>query len=241
MTPVADRVLTTLSLYGRLLPTMLSSITASHPGCENGHEVNATIMALIDAGEIHVDGAFLVHVERHEEIPADYLLAADNLRKARAVKSSLWSRLRSRLWQIRDRWLPGLALMIITAFLAVGLCASEGRWITAEVTAYAGNCPICETTGVTANGTETDERPYGVAASPDIKFGWRVFIPVGAGYLDQSKVASLDRWFDVDDRGGALRTEWKRSGITRLDLRYRTHASAKAFGRKLMLVYIATD
>jgi hypothetical protein len=63
-----------------------------------------------------------------------------------------------------------------------------------------------------------------------------VFIPTSIGYLDVS--SPLDRWFRVDDRGGALRTEWRRSGITRLDLRYRTHSSAKAFGRKLMTVFI---
>jgi 3D (Asp-Asp-Asp) domain-containing protein len=113
--------------------------------------------------------------------------------------------------------------------------AAEGRWQLCEVTAYAGNCPLCETTGVTANGTATSDRPYGIAASPGVRLGSHVYVPAGAGYLDRS---AEDRWFTVDDRGGALRTEWRRSGITRLDLRYRTHASAKAFGRKLMMVYI---
>ncbi len=121
------------------------------------------------------------------------------------------------------------------------LCAlgqgAEGRWITVEATAYCGGpCEICETTGVTANGTKTDDRPYGVAASPDIHLGTVVYIPSGASYLDVSRHS--DRWFQIDDRGGALRSEWRRSGITRIDLRYRNHSSAKEFGRKLMMVYI---
>lgn len=126
----------------------------------------------------------------------------------------------------------------LLALLLTGvLHSAEGRWITAEVTAYCGGpCEKCETTGVTANGTNTNDTPYGIASSPDLPLLSRVFVPTGAGYLD---VRNHDRrWFTIDDRGGALRSEWKRSGITRLDLRYRTHASAKAFGRKLMLVYI---
>lgn len=128
------------------------------------------------------------------------------------------------------------ALLLLLALKVSAFCAAEGRWILAEVTAYAGNCPYCETTGVTANGTKTTEVPYACAASPDIQFGSRIYVPAGAGYLDQSR--PLERWFTVDDRGGALRTEWKRSGITRIDLRYRTHWSAQQFGRKLIMVYV---
>lgn len=47
-----------------------------------------------------------------------------------------------------------------------------------------------------------------------------------------------DRWFQVDDRGGALRREWERTGVTRIDLRFKTHAAAKAFGRRWMMIYI---
>lgn len=130
-------------------------------------------------------------------------------------------------------WATGLLLALVVAAAQ----SAEGRWITAEVTAYAGNCPLCETAGVTANGTLTASRPYGVASSPDVPMGSRVFVPAGCGYLDEH--SPVDRWFTCDDRGGALRSEWRRSGITRIDLRYRTHASAKAFGRKLMLVFIA--
>ena len=117
--------------------------------------------------------------------------------------------------------------------------AQEGRWILAEVTAYCGGpCELCETTGVTANGTHTSDVPYAIAASPDIPLLSRIFVPVGGSYLDVRR--NGNRWFTVDDRGGALRSEWRRSGITRLDLRYRTHASAQQFGRKLMTVFIIT-
>ena len=140
-----------------------------------------------------------------------------------------------------DHWaLRPAILVLVVAGMVVGFClpgiGSEGRWITAEVTAYSGNCPLCETTGVTADGTLTTDRPHGVAASPNIRLGSRVFIPSGAGYLDAT--FAQDRWFTCDDRGGALRSEWHRSGITRLDLRYRTHWSARQFGRKLMVVYV---
>lgn len=126
--------------------------------------------------------------------------------------------------------------LLLIWLLTTGASAAEGRWQLCEVTAYAGNCPICETTGVTANGTWTVSRPYGAACSPDVPLGGMVYIPRGAGYRDES--SPDERWLQLDDRGGALRSEWRRSGITRLDLRYRTHASAKAFGRKLMMVYI---
>ena len=112
----------------------------------------------------------------------------------------------------------------------------KGRWITVEATAYCPCEVCCDTrTETTANQTSTNAVPYGVAASPDLEFRTRVYVPTGAGYLDQSRA---DRWFSVDDRGGALRTEWRRRGITRMDLRYKTHESAKAFGRKLITVYI---
>ncbi len=140
---------------------------------------------------------------------------------------------------LTERLAPPIAFIVIILGLTAGLCASEGRWVLAEVTAYAGNCPHCETTGVTANGTNVSDVPYGVASSPNLPFQSRIYIPSGAGYLDVSR--DDDRWFTVDDRGGALRTEWRRSGVTRLDLRYRSHASAKQFGRKLILVFITTN
>jgi 3D (Asp-Asp-Asp) domain-containing protein len=125
---------------------------------------------------------------------------------------------------------------LIPLLLTLAVSAQEG-WVLAEVTAYCPCALCCDVrTERTADGTDTNERPYGVAGSPNIPLGSIVFVPYGVGYLDGTRPTA--RAFILDDRGGALRTEWRRTGITRLDLRYRTHASAKQFGRKLMMVYI---
>lgn len=130
-----------------------------------------------------------------------------------------------------------MKLLFLICFCLASAYGQKGRWILAEVTAYCGGpCEKCETTGVTANGNKVEERPYGVASSPDRRLGSMVYIPTGSGYLDVSR--PTDRWFQLDDRGGALRSEWLRSGITRLDLRYVHHSSAQKFGRKLMMVYL---
>lgn len=149
---------------------------------------------------------------------------------------------------LRRRRLSALAQRL-ARLGAVALCApavavasaqeARGRWITVEATAYCP-CELCcegSADGITANGTKVSDVAYGIASSPNIPFHSRIYVPIGAGYLDLSR--NHDRWFTVDDRGGALRSEWTRSGITRIDLRYRTHASAQQFGRKLMTVFIA--
>jgi len=125
--------------------------------------------------------------------------------------------------------------------LSTALGAQEGRWITVEATAYCPCSLCCEGSddGVTANGTSCETAPYGIAASPNIAMGSWVYIPSGAGYLDVS--SPHERLWRVDDRGGSLRAEWRRSGITRFDLRYKSHESAKQFGRKLMMVYVASE
>ena len=124
---------------------------------------------------------------------------------------------------------------MIDLILALSIGATGG-WQQAELTAYCP-CAICcdERTETTADGTNTDLVPHGVAASPDIPLGWQVYIPIGAEYLDASRPSR--RWFPVDDRGGALRSDQQRSGMTRLDLRYRTHESARRFGRRIAWVY----
>lgn len=130
---------------------------------------------------------------------------------------------------------------MIRALLLLALClsvrAAEGRWVTVEATAYCP-CELCcdVRTERTANGTNTTTVPYGVAASPNIPLGSKAYIPTGADYLDASR--KDERWFPIDDRGGALRTEWQRTGTTRLDLRYKSHESAKQFGRKILTVFI---
>lgn len=134
-----------------------------------------------------------------------------------------------------------IRLLLISLLGLAHSFAAEGRWITVEATAYCPCSLCCEGSddGITANGTSVDHVPYGIAASPNIPFRARVYIPTDCGYLDVSR--SDDRWFPVDDRGSAVSEEWRRSGITRLDLRYKSHASAQKFGRKLMVVFITGD
>lgn len=111
-----------------------------------------------------------------------------------------------------------------------------GWWVTAEATAY---CPCARCTDgdrITANGTRTNRVPYAIAADRSLPMGSQVFIPAGMGYLDRLRPA--DRVFTVDDRGGALDTEALRSGVFRIDLRYRDHADAQRFGRRLLAVYV---
>jgi 3D (Asp-Asp-Asp) domain-containing protein len=126
---------------------------------------------------------------------------------------------------------------ILPLLLTAAVSWAQEGWLLVEATAYCGGpCEKCETKGVTANGTRVNSRPYGIAGSPNLGLGSRVYIPTGAGYLDQ--VSPDARWFTIDDRGGAVASEWRRSGIARIDLRYKTHWSAQQFGRKLIMVYI---
>lgn len=154
------------------------------------------------------------------------------------------------------RWFPYLedsALFFLSMVPLFGMTAigcvvlasqaegAEGRWITVEATAYCP-CEICcegSADGITADGTRTDDQPYGVAASRTLALGSIVRIPVGYGYLDETRPTARD--FRIDDRGGALDSEYTDGRVPRLDLRYRTHWSAKRFGRKLMLVFISPN
>lgn len=132
----------------------------------------------------------------------------------------------------------------MTRFLAlltlVWSAYAQDGWILAEVTAYCPCALCCDVrTERTANGTNTNKEPYGVAASRDIPLGSTVFIPVGAGYLDSLYSHDSQRIFNADDRGAALDSERRRYGHTRLDLRYKSHEAAVRFGRRLIMVYIS--
>jgi 3D (Asp-Asp-Asp) domain-containing protein len=147
--------------------------------------------------------------------------------------------LNARLWSA----FPGHMSLICAIGLTFLVCrfavGAEGRWIIAEATAYCPCSLCCDTrTERTANGTDTNARPYAVAASPNLPLGTVLLIPVGVGYLDQTYPRESQRLFAVDDRGGALRTEWRRTGITRLDLRYKSHDYAVRFGRRTIAVLI---
>lgn len=106
--------------------------------------------------------------------------------------------------------------------------------VHAEVTAYCANCTVCETTNRTASGGYAHD--YGLAADPRLPFGAVVILPLGHGILD--RVRAFDRAFTVDDRGGLVTAESKRSNILRIDVRVQTHEYATKFGRKRMIVYV---
>lgn len=72
-----------------------------------------------------------------EEIPANFLQAADNYRKARMASRPSWLR---RLWyrftQRFDRFAPGLVLLIVTLFFTLGLCAQDvPTWVVRGIAA----------------------------------------------------------------------------------------------------------
>jgi 3D (Asp-Asp-Asp) domain-containing protein len=131
-----------------------------------------------------------------------------------------------------------LALWLLAA------CAATGEWAELSVvaTAYCP-CRICcgvRGVGITADGTDTRTEPYGIAtgSTTALAFGTVVWIPPGHGYLDRSRASDDGRQFIVDDTGGALRTNTKRTGILHIDLRFKYHGSAQRFGRKLITIYV---
>jgi hypothetical protein len=116
----------------------------------------------------------------------------------------------------------------------------RGMWVWAEVTSYCGGpCATCQTTGVTASNHKTLHVPYNLASDRKLRLGTLIYVPPGLGVLDT--VRAGQRMFQVDDRGGALDSEsLERGGILRLDLRVKEHWWAKAFGRRLLPVYIVS-
>lgn len=129
--------------------------------------------------------------------------------------------------------------------LLVGLLQA-GEWVPMEViaTAYCP-CKICcgvRGVGITADGTDTREVPYGVASDPSyLPYGSSVWIPPDSGYLEASRPTEEQRIFSVDDTGGQLRTETRTGGTVRVDLRYKHHGSARHFGRKALTIYVWRD
>lgn len=131
------------------------------------------------------------------------------------------------------------ALLLLALF--AHLSAVEGYWATAHTTAYCP-CKLCcgpAAHGVTANGARVAVTPYNLAADQSIKMGAKIYIPPRSGVLD--RVRPAERWFVVDDRGGALDTEARKYGVLRLDVRMRHHASAVRYGRQCVPVFILVD
>lgn len=132
---------------------------------------------------------------------------------------------------------------ILLAILA-SLCLA-GEWAELSVTATAYcPCKICcgvRGVGITADGTDVREYPYGVASVPAfLPYGTKVIIPHGIGYLDKTYPED-DRVFTVDDTGGALRRNTFKTGHIHIDLRFIQHANALRFGVKRITIFVWED
>ena len=129
----------------------------------------------------------------------------------------------------------------------------KGRWVTVIATGYSPkdkidkNHPHCKD-DFTASMTRISKNPYAVAIpmSRDIRgrssvpviadYGTKMYIPTGYGYLDNSRPE--DRIFTCDDTGGVINSRTRRTGIPHIDLRFKTEAAAKKFGKKRIEVFI---
>jgi 3D (Asp-Asp-Asp) domain-containing protein len=126
--------------------------------------------------------------------------------------------------------------------LAVCVLAAE-EWYPVEViaTAYCP-CAICcgvRAVGLTADGTDVKDYPYGIAVDPKkIPYNTQIWIPQGNGYLDRQMPDDAARVFYADDTGGIIRRRTRSTGTLHIDLRFRRHSSAVQFGVKPMTIWI---
>ena len=114
------------------------------------------------------------------------------------------------------------ALVFVT-LLALGFAPIS--WRSSHRTVVAtGYCPcaICCGTHDNVTSTGTDARRPGVATDPRV-------IPLGSR-LDIPGVGS---WLPADDIGGAIKRD-------RIDVRFATHAEARAFGKKRLEIRVWT-
>ncbi len=141
MTPVADSIVTTLSLYPSLSTATLIQLAEHH-----GHTRDAVFDALADlvlVGRVAIAGgsvSLIVKPWDNERIPLEALAAADACRARHrptwrdrvmtcvmVCVASAWHAVWSWIDRIRDRIAGGLVLLIVTTFFALGLCAGEPR------------------------------------------------------------------------------------------------------------------
>lgn len=129
----------------------------------------------------------------------------------------------------------------------------KGRWITVIATGYSPNDkidkdhPHCKD-DFTASMTRISRNPYAVAVPMRkdrhgrssipviVDYRAKMYIPTGYGYLDKSRPD--DRIFVCDDTGGVINSRTRRTGIPHIDLRFKTEAAAKKFGKKKIEVFI---
>ena len=130
---------------------------------------------------------------------------------------------------------------MIAALMLLATLACAGEWVPVEViaTAYCP-CRVCcgtRAVGLTADGTDVQTWPYGVAVDPRwLPYGTPIWIPTGAGYLDQQQPE--ERTFYADDTGGTIRRRTRATGRPHIDLRFRQHANAIRFGVRAITVLV---
>jgi hypothetical protein len=156
MTPVAESIITTLSLHRCLAVVTLIQIEVHHGFLKE--EVTDALADLILIKRVKLDGASLALIEKpwdHDQIPATAYQAADTYRRAHhpTVRDRLmvfigntWARIATWFDRMFDKIAGGLVLFIITAFFALGLCAVDvpDRIVAALVQVESG----CEWRGM---------------------------------------------------------------------------------------------
>lgn len=130
------------------------------------------------------------------------------------------------------------------ALLMLACCLGAGEWAPVEVTATAYcPCRACcgsRAAGLTADGTDVREWPYGIAVDPRwLPYGTPILVPHGNGYLDQQQPKA--RLFYADDTGGIIRRRTRTTGRPHIDLRFRQHGNAVRFGVRVITVYVWRD
>jgi hypothetical protein len=252
----ADALLTSLDIFGPMHVDNVDVWARLHDFTTE--QINDTLGGLVLARMVEIDGQVVRYVgpPRAEDVPPEFLAKADAYRRSKEQPPTLVMRLSDAwlffvavVWPRISHAAIALVLILLTAGGLIVACSvrasgvediAAGRWMMAEVTAYCP-CALCCGTHdrTTANNTNTDVVPYAFAADRSLPFDARVYVPAGLGVLD--RIRADDRWFAVDDRGGALDTEARRYGVLRLDLRVREHAWAVRFGRRSLPVYVTTN
>jgi 3D (Asp-Asp-Asp) domain-containing protein len=128
-----------------------------------------------------------------------------------------------------------LVLLLLSALL------HAGEWVPVEVTATAYcPCRVCcgaRAAGLTADGSDVREWPYGIAVDPRwLPYGTPIMVPHGQGYLDQQQPDA--RLFYADDTGGTIRRRTRATGHPHIDLRFRQHGNAARFGVKTITILV---
>ncbi len=128
-------------------------------------------------------------------------------------------------------------MRLLLFILFANLHAASWEPVEVVATAYCP-CRICcgvRAVGLTADGTDVREWPYGIAVDPcQIDYGTPIIVPRGEGYLDRRS----DRIFYADDTGGIIRRKTRSTGTIHIDLRFKTHWSAERYGKKTITIFI---